>query len=123
MSHFFKKIIGTEGELLVEKHLIKTGYTIIKKNFSIRGGEIDIIAIKKDILAFIEVKTRTNTYFNTSEVITISKQKKIITTAKFFLSQNNYSENAFRFDIALVEGKEKKITYIENAFTDTHHYE
>ncbi len=120
MSHFSRKKIGLEGELLIEQYLTQNGYTIIKKNFSIRGGEVDIIAIKKEVLAFTEVKTRENIYFNTSEVVNYSKQKKIITTAKVFLSQNNnYSDKVLRFDIALVEGSNKKVTYIENAFTDT----
>ena len=46
------------GESAVCRYLMQQGYTIRKRNYRIRGGEIDIIAQKGEILAFVEVKTR-----------------------------------------------------------------
>ena len=40
------------------KHLEKKGYTILKRNFCIKGGEIDIIAQKDDIIAFVKTKCK-----------------------------------------------------------------
>ena len=52
---------GKYGEELAAEFLIKSGYKIIDKNYKFsRYGEIDIIALEKDTLCFIEVKTRTN---------------------------------------------------------------
>ncbi len=116
-----KKTLGNNGELAVALYLIKNGFTILMKNFSIRGGEVDIIAQKADILTFVEVKTRTNNYFNTSEVITLSKQKKIILTAKYFISQHKYRDATYRFDVALVDGVTQKVTYLENAFCENNY--
>jgi putative endonuclease len=118
MLNSFKKKLGAHGEDLVERYLNTQGFSIIAKNFSIRGGEVDIIAKKNDLLVFVEVKTRSNNYFNTSEVITPSKQKKIVLTAKHFISQQKISEMIYRFDVALVDGKTKEISYITNAFTE-----
>ena len=59
---YIKKEIGEIGEKLATNYLIQNNYQIIKRNFTCRQGEIDIIAkdkIKKE-LTFIEVKTRTN---------------------------------------------------------------
>ena len=121
MSTSFKKNLGNRGELLVEKFLINQGFKIVDRNFSIRGGEIDIIAKKDVCISFIEVKTRTHQYFNTSEVITPSKQKKIILTAKYFIAQHQYSDISYRFDVALVDGSTEKITYIEHAFLESNY--
>ena len=112
------KLIGAQGEQLVATYLQKQGFIILARNFYIRGGEIDLIARKKNILVFVEVKSRSTQYFNTSEVITLSKQKKIILTAKYFLSQNTQLDDTiYRFDVALVNAFNQKITYIPNAFT------
>ena len=119
MLNSFKKKLGAYGEELVERYLNAQGFSIIATNFSIRGGEIDIIAKKDALLIFVEVKTRSDRYFNTSEVITRSKQKKIILTAKHFISHNKFTETAYRFDVALVDGKTEEITYIEHAFAET----
>lgn len=111
--------LGSKGELAVAHQLMQEGYTIIARNYRIRGGEIDIIARKKEVLAFVEVKTRCNVQFPLSQVITYSKQKTIIRTAKQFLCHYNQEtlDTVYRFDVALVQEKDvSSITYIPNAF-------
>ncbi len=49
--------IGRLGEDLAIKHLLKSGFTILDRNFSRPWGEIDIIAMKRDVIYFLEVKT------------------------------------------------------------------
>ena len=49
---------GVLGEELAEIMLLEKGYTILARNFRCRYGEIDIIAAKNGVLAFVEVKTR-----------------------------------------------------------------
>lgn len=120
MSLSSRSQIGIQGEETTSQFLIKQGFTIIERNFRIRGGEIDIIAIKKELLIFVEVKSRSTLYFNTSEVITKSKQKKIILAAKTFLARNQYIDKVCRFDVALVKSYSSSITYLANAFSETH---
>lgn len=50
--------MGRRGETAVCSYLMERGYKILTRNYRIRGGEIDIIAQKEEILAFVEVKTR-----------------------------------------------------------------
>lgn len=109
---------GKEGESLVTQSLEKDGYTILTKNFRIRGGEIDIIAKKNEVLAFVEVKSRRTIRFPLSQVVTLTKQKTIIRTAKHFLAQSRQTiDTVYRFDVALVTlGDKSAITYIPNAF-------
>ncbi len=115
------KIHGYAAEGLVARYLEKEGFTILAKNYTCRLGEIDIIGLKKDTVVFVEVKQRTKSYFALSELITASKQKKIIATAKYFLLHNEYSNKICRFDAALLEGAlpMPQLTYIPNAFTES----
>lgn len=62
-----KTIIGKTGEDLAAKFLQKQGYKILERNFRIRGGEIDIIALHKNTLIYVEVKTRTSQKFGLPE--------------------------------------------------------
>lgn len=112
--------LGKKGEILVAQYLKKQGYTILTTNYSVRGGEIDIVAQKQQVLAFVEVKMRSNVYFNISEVITPSKQRKIILAARMYIARYYTTvERVYRFDVALVEPQDHDytITYISNAFT------
>ncbi len=118
------KQLGYLGEQAVCDFLIKKGYIIICRNFTVKGGEIDIIASKKDIITFVEVKTRQiNSMVNGLEAITKSKQRLIIKTASEFLITNN-NDLQPRFDVAEVQVNITdvlSINYIENAF-DTSGY-
>ncbi len=111
-------ILGTIGEKKVVNYLLQDGFTIIEQNYRVREGEIDIIAQKKELLIFVEVKTRATPTYALSEVITRSKQKKIIFTAKHFLVTHHYKNHVYRFDVALVEGSDLTINYITNAFSE-----
>lgn len=115
----FKSSLGLQGEEKAVHYLQAEGFTIVQRNFAKRGGEIDIIACKGDLLIFVEVKTRSNAYFSTSEVVTPSKQKKIIYTAKSFLAQSEYVDKACRFDVILVEGGSLQVTHIPHAFCES----
>jgi putative endonuclease len=111
--------LGKKGEQLVADYLKKQGYTICCMNYTQRCGEIDIIAEKKEVRAFVEVKLRRTNYFATSQVVTPAKQKKIGLTARHYnYQQSDNQEKVLRFDVALVEpnGDDYTITYIPNAF-------
>ncbi len=51
--------LGRFGENAVAYYLEKKGYRILKRNYRVKGGELDIIAEKDGVVAFVEVKTRT----------------------------------------------------------------
>jgi putative endonuclease len=110
---------GKEGELLVAQYLQKEGYKIITQNYRKRFGEVDLIAQKDDTIAFVEVKWRRNPLIDSAELIGPSKQKKIISIAKQFLSKHTHLEVTCRFDVALIEQYNNSINlqYIPNAFT------
>ena len=112
------KQLGNSGEQFVADFLKNKNFQIISKNFKTKLGEIDLIAQKGEVLAFVEVKTRKTAYFPISNVITKTKQKKIINSAKYFIVQNNIFDKVCRFDVATVISFNNNfdIEYIENAF-------
>ncbi len=114
------KELGNLGEKAVSSFLKNKKFKIIGKNYKSKLGEIDIIAQKKELVVFVEVKTRKDVYFPISSVITITKQKKIIKTAKIFALKNKLFDKILRFDVATAVFKEDKfnINYIENAFQE-----
>lgn len=119
------KQLGSKGESLVADKLQQDGYTLLAQNYTTRTGEIDVIAMKNEVIAFVEVKLRRSQYFQLSQVIVPSKQRKIIKTAKLFIARNNFGAKSYRFDVALVEKQptaDFEITYIPNAFTESHGY-
>lgn len=112
---------GYCAEQMAADYLIEHGYTVCARNYAIRAGEVDIVARKGDVVAFVEVKMRSKSYFNLSLVVDRSKQKKIITAALHYALKNKYSNYVLRFDIVLVEPDREsssfEITHIPNAFT------
>ncbi len=112
------KALGKLGEDLAEEYLLNNGYRIITRNYSNRIGEIDIVASFKDILIFLEVKSRRNKlYGNASEAVNRTKQRKIINTSLIYISEKNLSNWQIRYDIVEIYlGKEVIINHIENAF-------
>jgi putative endonuclease len=114
-----KSKIGRQGELSAELFYKNNKWEILEKNYSanIKYGEIDIIAKQCNTIVFIEVKTRKNKFANPIEMVTKSKQKKIIQTAELYILNKNILQEDFiiRFDIALVN-KEDKVFVYENAF-------
>ena len=116
-----KKSLGQYGENLTAQHLENQGFKIIDRNYRRQFGEIDLIATKKDVLLFVEVKMRRNPLFDPTEVITISKQKKLILTAKDYLVRHDHTNKECRFDVAIITQQgdnEPEISYIEDAFRE-----
>ncbi len=114
-----RTLLGSWGESSVAQYLKEKGYQIVALNYRSSLGEIDLIVRKGEVVAMVEVKTRKTSYFSTSMVINLSKQKKIIKTAKLFLQRLDVQDVVCRFDIALVGEQEDGkpiIDYRENAF-------
>ena len=113
---------GAIGEDAACNYLIKKGFIILKRNFTCRFGELDIIAKNKEYILFVEVKARgERALASPCEFVTKSKQRKIITTSLYYLSQNK-SDLQPRYDVFEVTINDNlppeviNINHIENAF-------
>lgn len=109
-----RKKLGRDGEKRARKFLKKRGYKIVEKNYKNPFGEVDIIAKKGDVLAFIEVKTRLSDIFGLpSEAVTRARKQKYILAAKYYFSGREINCTV-RFDI--IEVFKDNINHIESAF-------
>ncbi len=121
MSKFSNKEIGDKGEKYAADYLKKKKYKILALNYRKRCGEIDIIAENKQMLIFVEVKTRhKNSYLDAALAVDRKKQNRIIKTALLYISENMIDKFC-RFDVCEVyvepeNLKLEQINYIENAF-------
>ena len=91
---------GLIGEMRASRYLRAKGYEIYSANYRSKSGEIDLIACRDGILAFVEVKTRQNGRFGEpAEAVTAEKQKKIRRTAACYLSEAGHSCRGMEFQV------------------------
>lgn len=110
-----KRRLGFSGEGRAVRFLKKNGYKIAERNFKTPFGEVDIIASKGQVLAFIEVKTRTSDAFGQpNEAVRGDRRRRYINAARYYFSGRTV-DVVVRFDI--IEVYKGGINHIENAFT------
>lgn len=112
------KQTGDKGEELACQYLRRLGYRILKRNFRIRGGEIDIVAMHGEWLVFVEVKTRSSHEFGLPlESLTFWKIKSLLKTALIYVSNVRWGDKPYRLDVVTVDftdGSTPKIELIKN---------
>lgn len=110
--------LGKKGEQLAVDFLLKNNYNIIERNYRFEKAEVDIIAKKDEILAIVEVKTRSTTDFGNPQDFVKPKQiKNLVKAVDEYVTENDLDVEV-RFDIIAIV-KEKKgfaIEHLENAF-------
>ncbi len=97
---------GDAAEERACRHLEGEGVTIVERNFRTKGGEIDIVARKGDLLVFVEVRSREDADFGTpEESVTPAKRRRIVAAARQYLSNVPPSSwREARFDVIAIEG-------------------
>ena len=112
---------GGWGEAQVAAYLRRRGYELLAANYRCRFGEIDLIAKRAGVLAFVEVKLRRDDQHGEArEFVTARKQQRVMAAAQLWLSQHETGLQP-RFDVIEVyapqgEAGPVKINHIENAF-------
>ena len=116
----FNKVKGDGGEAIACDFLEKNGYQIVKRNWRGKGGEIDIIAKKNDVLHFVEVKMRENDDYGTGRfAVGLRKQANIRRLASLFLIEQGLYDQVFCcFDVLEINGTFDSYTveHLENCF-------
>ncbi|NQU82348.1 MAG: YraN family protein [Parcubacteria group bacterium] len=121
------KQTGQIGEDIAVRFLKKERkYKIIARNWKNKWGEIDIVAKKKRVLMFVEVKTLRNDAlvtmnFQPEQKVDVKKRKQLIKMAQLYLLQNKLGlDTPHQIDIVsvILAGDEKQIKHFENAIED-----
>jgi len=113
--------LGRWGEDRAARYLCRRGWTILARNYRFGRREVDVIARRGDVVAFVEVKTRAGAGFGSpQEAITGLKRREIEAVATHFLARNALPEVAVRFDaVAIVVDRglrRLRIEHLEDAW-------
>ncbi len=109
---------GNFAEGVAAKELEAKGYQIVERNFSNKFGEIDIIAIEKNVLVFVEVKAKTGIDFGQpEEMINRGKLQRIRNMATIYMEGKNYLCRIDVVAIVLSHTNEiLRLTHYENVY-------
>ncbi len=104
---FASLLRGRSAEDLAAEFLLGKGWTIVKRNFRVRGAELDLVGLDGDTLVFVEVKQRTTLDQGfPEEAVGPRKIAKLYLAAKFFLKLNaKHAHRDCRFDMIAVQGE------------------
>ena len=98
---------GLSAESRAAAFLMAKGYRILAKRFRTPHGEIDLVAKKRNLLAFIEVKARAS-LDEAAYAVTPRQQARIIDAAQGWLvAHPEHAEFELRFDAMLIEPKRR----------------
>ncbi len=109
---------GKEGEQLAVDFLIKKGYSIRYRNYRYLKAEIDIIAQKGEVLAIVEVRSRSSDFIeNIAETVNQKKINLLVMAADHYVVDNDLDVEV-RFDIiTILKNKSRfELEHIESAF-------
>ena len=112
-----RKKSGNEAEQQACIHLQAHGLKLLYKNFSTKAGEVDLIMRDGETLVFVEVRYRKNADFGGAAAsVTLKKQQRII-KASLSYQQKHDPQSSMRFDVVAIEGDNKELDWIKNAFS------
>ncbi|MBE5869739.1 MAG: YraN family protein [Lachnospiraceae bacterium] len=117
-----KRQIGSKKEELAAAFLREKGVQIVRKNYRIRQGEIDLIGYEDRVLIFVEVKYRSAKRAGLPEdAVTTAKKRQICKVALFYLNQNKLGTDIpCRYDVIAID--EEGVRWYKNAFEHCYDY-
>jgi putative endonuclease len=96
-----RRLLGAESEQLAVKYLKSRGYKIVCINWTCYAGEIDIVALKNNLI-FIEVKSAKGGFCSPCEMFTHKKKKHLERSINIFLEQNFKNKNVPEYRLDLI---------------------
>jgi putative endonuclease len=112
-----KTELGDQGEQAAVDLLEAGGYRVVARNFRCPYGEVDVVAERGEILAFVEVRTRsTAAWGDPSHTVGWAKQRKVAKAALQYLFTHGAAtrDRMIRFDVVSVVGA--SVEHIPDAF-------
>lgn len=110
---------GEIGELLAERWLRRKGWRIVQRRFRNAHRDIDLVAERDGIVAFVEVKARRGEGFGGPvEAVGWRKQRELTRSALVWIDRHGRPSEAYRFDVigVLVQGSAVRVRHVPDAF-------
>jgi putative endonuclease len=112
-----RRNLGRWGEELAARHLEAQGGRIVATNWRCTAGEVDIVVLDGDCMAFVEVRTRRGrAYGSPEESITPQKLARMAAVAESYVYEEGWKGN-WRLDVVAVlalHGREPEIEWYKN---------
>ena len=112
--------LGADGEARAAAHLLARGYRITARNVRAGGVEIDLIARRGRVVAFVEVKTRrTRTFGAPEESVDARKRARLVRGAAAWLREHPIGAAHVRFDVIACEVDPRndwRVRHLKGAF-------
>jgi putative endonuclease len=111
---------GEVGERVAERWLRRRGWRVLQRRFRSGHRDIDLVAERDGLVAFVEVKARRGIQFGDPvEAVHWRKQRELVRSASVWIDRHGRPNESYRFDVigVLMEGNSVRIKHIENAFT------
>ena len=114
---------GRAGEKAAEKHARRRRMTILERNLRRAGGEIDLVALHRETIVFIEVKARSaSSRMHPAEAVDRRKRSNVVRAARAFMREKALLDHPRRYDVAAVElderGRPRSVSWTEGAFDE-----
>lgn len=108
---------GQDTESQVDRTARRKGWQCVARNYSCRGGELDLVYTSGDRLIVVEVRLRTNTsHGRAAATVGRAKQRRIVLATRHFLAQHaQFAHHGVRFDVVGVDAA-GELDWIEHAF-------
>ena len=110
---------GARAEREAGRYLRRAGYQIIDRNWRCRGGELDIVLARGDLIVFVEVRSVFTSYLGTpTQTVSPPKQARVAYAAGAWLCAHRRPLGRIRFDVVGVICRRRRwaIEHIEDAF-------
>ena len=114
-----RQAFGELGERIAERWLRRQGWRIVQRRFRSGHRDIDLVAERDGLVAFVEVKARRGQRFGDPvEAVNWKKQRELGRSARVWIARHGRVPEAYRFDVigVLVAGPRVRVRHIENAF-------
>lgn len=110
---------GELGERIAARWLQRKGWRIVYRRFRNGRRDIDLVAARDALVAFVEVKARRGAQFGDPvEAVDHRKQRELAKSASVWIDRHGRSDEEYRFDVlgVLVDGDRVLVKHVEDAF-------
>lgn len=117
------KSLGNDYEDRAVALIEDRGLRLLERNFRGKTGEIDIVALDGDQLVFVEVRARSNRFYDSAVgSVNLRKQQRLVRTAQLYLQRRpQWANLPCRFDVVAFDppqsGTNHRVRWIRGAFT------
>jgi putative endonuclease len=115
------RAIGRRGEDLAAEYLVGAGFRILARNVHLRHAELDLVALERTTLVFVEVRLRSSARFGgAAESVDARKRRRIAAAAAELLARGGLPRTArIRFDVIAIDAgcDPPGVTHFRDAFT------